>query len=101
MTAAPSLLSVQTGHVAPLGPDGVPSGFVKTGREDLVAVGVLGLEGDQQADLSVHGGPEKAVYAYAASHYPGWAKAFPGLAANFTGGAMGENLTVSGMDEGA
>jgi len=64
------LLSVQTGRAAPLGPDAVPSAFVKTAREDAVAVTPLGLQGDEQADLQVPGGPEKAVYAYAASHYP-------------------------------
>ena len=95
------LLSVQTGRIAPLGPDHVPSAFVKTARQGAVAVSALGLAGDEQADLSVHGGPEKAVYAYAASRYPDWAAEFPRLAANFTGGAMGENLTVSGMDERA
>src|SRR6187397_1772179 len=92
-----SLLSVQTGRTAPLGPEHVPSGFVKTAREGSIAVNPLGLEGDEHADLAVHGGPEKAVYAYAASHFPGWAAQFPEL--TFTGGAMGENLTVSGMTE--
>jgi MOSC domain-containing protein YiiM len=95
------LLSVQTGRTAPLGPDGVPSAFVKTAREGAVAVSLLGLGGDEQADLKVHGGPEKAVYAYAASRYPAWAAEFPQLAANFTSGAMGENLTIGGMDETA
>lgn len=91
------LLSVQTGRIAPLGPDAVPSAFVKTTREDSVAVTPLGLQGDEQADHDVHGGPEKAVYGYAASHYPAWAKLFPALA--FNGGAMGENLTITGLDE--
>jgi MOSC domain-containing protein YiiM len=94
---AATLLSVQTGRTAPLGPDHVPSAFVKTARTGPVAVGHLSLEGDEQADLAVHGGPEKAVYAYAASHFPDWAARFPAL--NFTGGAMGENLTVTGMTE--
>jgi MOSC domain-containing protein YiiM len=93
------ILSVQTGKVAPLGPDDVPSGIVKMPRSDRVGVTILGLEGDQIADLSVHGGPDKAVYAYAASHYPGWAAEFPDLARSFCGGAMGENLTIAGMDE--
>lgn len=93
------ILSVQTGHAAPLGPGQVPSAFVKTARLDAVAVTRLGLDGDEQADLNVHGGPEKAVYAYAVAHYPAWALKFPGLAAHFTGGAMGENLTVSGLTE--
>jgi len=95
------LLSVQTGRTAPLGPEDVPSAFVKTARQGAVPVTPLGLEGDEQADLSVHGGPEKAVYAYAASNYPQWAKEFPALAAHFSGGAMGENLTVSDLDESA
>ena len=93
----PTLLSVQTGRVAPLGPDQVPSGFVKTARQGSVAVGPLNLDGDEQADLTVHGSSEKAVYAYAAAHYPDWAAQFPAL--DFTGGAMGENLTVTGMTE--
>jgi MOSC domain-containing protein YiiM len=93
------LLSVQTGRAAPLGPDDVPSAFVKTARQGQVAVTRLGLEGDEQADLAVHGGPEKAVYAYAAAHYPQWASEFPQLAAQFGGGAMGENLTVAGLEE--
>jgi MOSC domain-containing protein YiiM len=100
MTAA-TLLSVQTGRIAPLGPDHVPSAIVKQARSDVVGVGLLGLEGDEQADLSVHGGPEKAVYGYAASHYPAWAAQFPQLASSFIGGAMGENLTIAGMDEAA
>ena len=94
------LLSIQTGRAAPLGPDAVPSAFVKTARQGPVAVTRLGLDGDEQADLSVHGGPDKAVYAYAAARYPRWAEEFPELASAFTGGAMGENLTVSGLDEG-
>jgi MOSC domain-containing protein YiiM len=97
MTAV--LLSVQTGRIAPLGPEKVPSGFVKTARLGAVAVTPLGLDGDEQADLTAHGGPEKAVYGYAASRYPVWAKEFPALADHFTAGSMGENLTVAGMDE--
>ena len=95
----PTLLSIQTGRIAPLGPDHVPSGIVKTARSDTVRVGALGLDGDQQADLTVHGGPEKAVYGYAAAHYLAWAAEFPALAASFTHGAMGENLTIAEMTE--
>ena len=86
-----AILSVHTGKVAPLGPDGEPSGFVKQRRDGAVAVGALGLDGDAQADLSVHGGPEKAVYAYAADH--------PQHAALFAPGVMGENLAIAGMTE--
>jgi MOSC domain-containing protein YiiM len=98
MTA--TLLSIHTGKVAPLGPEGEPSGFVKHRRDVAVEVHALGLEGDEQADLSVHGGPDKAVYAYAAAHYPHWATAMPQHAELFAPGVMGENLAISGMDEG-
>lgn len=59
--------------------------------------GTTNLTGDAQADLRVHGGPEKAVLAYAAEHYPAWRAelALPSLAA----GAFGENLTVDGWTE--
>jgi MOSC domain-containing protein YiiM len=91
--------SIQTGRVAPLGPQGVPSGFVKHARTGPVVVRTLGLEGDEQADLISHGGPEKAVYGYALSQYNGWRGDFPDLADAFYPGAMGENLTISGMEE--
>ncbi|MEG3147195.1 MOSC domain-containing protein [Sphingomonas sp. RT2P30] len=91
--------SLQVGQIAPLGPDAVPSGFVKQAVAGPVEVGTLGLDGDAQADLTVHGGPEKAVYGYAASHYPLWANDFPNLADRFVAGSMGENLTIAGIDE--
>jgi len=94
-----SLVSIHTGKVAPLGPDGEPSGFVKHRRDGAVAVGELGLEGDAQADLSVHGGPNKAVYAYASAHYHGWVTDHPRHAAMFAPGVMGENLAIAGMTE--
>lgn len=61
-----------------------------------IAVGKTNLEGDGQADLSVHGGPDKAVYAYPADNWTWWRgdpafEAYPG--------AFGENLTLSGADE--
>lgn len=89
--------SVQTGAVAPLGAEGVPSGFVKHARAGKIAVTARGLDGDVQADLTVHGGPEKAVYGYASGHYAAWSAEFPSL--NFNAGAMGENLTIAGIDE--
>ena len=62
-------------------------------------IGPLGLEGDEQADRKVHGGPDKAVYAYSAEHYPWWRERLPGR--ELAHGAFGENLTVSGLDETA
>lgn len=91
--------SVQVGSVAPLGPDGIPSGFRKSVVDGRVGVGSLGVDGDAQADHTVHGGIDKAVYIYPDSHYPRWCEALPEHTALFRPGAFGENLTVSGLDE--
>jgi MOSC domain-containing protein YiiM len=99
--AAPigTVRSVQVGPIAPLGPNAEPSGFVKRPVEGSVPVRELGLAGDAQADLSVHGGPEKAVYGYAAAHYPAWAADFPEHGDKLAWGAFGENLTIEGLAE--
>jgi MOSC domain-containing protein YiiM len=55
------------------------------------------VEGDQQSDLSVHGGPEKAVYAYPAEHYNFWRSALPDV--ELPWGAFGENFTTEGLLE--
>ena len=55
------------------------------------------LEGDGQADLSVHGGPTKAVYAYPSEHYPFWRSEFPEMELEW--GMFGENLTTEGLAE--
>ena len=94
-----TVASVQTGRIAPLGPDGVPSAFVKAPVAGAVVVGELGLAGDEQADRTVHGGPEKAVYGYAGRHYPAWAADYPGHADLFRPGGFGENLTIDGLEE--
>jgi MOSC domain-containing protein YiiM len=69
-----------------------------------VAVLPLGLEGDEQADLSVHGGLAKAVYAYPREHFDFWrtVRAQAGVALWDTAlepGAVGENLTLAGLAE--
>lgn len=66
-----------------------------------VAVRELGLEGDQVGNTRVHGGPEKAIYAYPLSGHAAWQSEFPDLADRFEPGAMGENLVVDGLDEAA
>jgi len=91
--------SLRVGRIAPLGPERVPSAFIKNAVVEPSMAGALGLDGDHQADLSVHGGPEKAIYAYPSARYPDWVAAFPHLAARFVAGAMGENLTVDTMTE--
>jgi len=69
-----------------------------------VAVLPLGLQGDEQADLSVHGGLDKAVYAYPSEHYAFWREAraqagVAGIDAALSWGSMGENLSMAGLLE--
>ena len=69
-----------------------------------VRVAALGLDGDEQADLSVHGGLEKAVYAYPSEHYAFWnaereKAGLGGIDTPFVHGAVGENLTLAGLLE--
>lgn len=63
-------------------------------------LGHLNLEGDRQADLRVHGGPDKAVYAYSAEHLPRWTDELDAIP-EFTAGTFGENLTTTGWLEDA
>ena len=75
----------------------VETGFFKTPIQGPVVVNVLNLQGDGQADLSVHGGPDKAVYAYPGEHLAFWKKT---LQRDDLGpGSFGENLTVEGLAE--
>jgi len=62
-----------------------------------VRVTLLNVQGDQQSDLSVHGGADKAIYAYPSEHYALWRDELPG--SEFPWGAFGENLTIEGMLE--
>jgi len=64
-----------------------------------VGVTRLNLEGDQQSDLSVHGGIEKAVYVYPSEHYAFWREELPGI--DLPWGAFGENFTTEGLLEGS
>jgi MOSC domain-containing protein YiiM len=77
----------------------VPSAFVKHAVAGPVRVTLSGIQGDEQADLSVHGGPEKAVYGYAASHYTAWCNDYPQHSQLLVPGGFGENLAIEGMSE--
>lgn len=63
---------------------------------DTLVLDLLNLEGDGQADLSVHGGPDKAVYAYPSEHLPTWNRE---LDVSFGPATFGENLTTEGAHE--
>jgi MOSC domain-containing protein YiiM len=105
-TGVRQVLSVNTGQVRPLQVNGrkMMSAIGKAPVAGRVAVGPLGVAGDEQADPTIHGGLAKAVYAYPSEHLPFWATvraqarvslweepALPGL--------LGENLTLAGLLE--
>jgi MOSC domain-containing protein YiiM len=80
----------------------VITGIHKKPVQGAVHVGKLGIEGDEQADLSVHGGLNKAVYAYPSEHYGFWvAQRLAALKREepLPPGSMGENLTLQGVME--
>ena len=93
------ITSVNVGLPAELATrDGVVmSGIVKRPVDGPVRVGPTNLEGDGQADLSVHGGVDMAVYAYPGEHYASWADQLG--RDDLTPGFFGENLTVEGLTE--
>jgi MOSC domain-containing protein YiiM len=72
----------------------VTTAIFKAPVKDRVPLRRLNLDGDRQADLSVHGGAAKAVYAYPLEHYAFWRKE---LGEELLFGAFGENLTVEGL----
>lgn len=73
------------------------TGFFKEPVSDAVWLGATNLDGDGQADLVHHGGPDKAVLAYSAEHYPDWRHSLNSPTLPF--GAFGENFTVNGLTE--
>ena len=75
----------------------IETGIFKEPIDGPCEVKTLNLAGDQQADLTVHGGPHKAVYGYPVEHYDFW-REFLGLP-ELPFGAMGENLTTEGLTE--
>lgn len=74
----------------------VTTGIFKDPVSHPVVLRSLNFDGDAQADLTVHGGPDKAVYAYSSEHYDGWQSQ---LGRGLPPGAFGENLTTEGMTE--
>lgn len=106
-----TVLSVNTGSAQPLLIQGrrILSGIGKQPVVGAVPVRALGLEGDEQADPSVHGGLSKAVYAFPVEHLAPWAaertaRGLPPPAgqvdtASLPHGFMGENLSLSGLLE--
>lgn len=75
----------------------VTTGIFKEPIKGRIKIRRLNLDGDKQADLTVHGGPDKAVYAYPAEHYDYWKKRLPNM--KLPWGMFGENFTTEGLLE--
>lgn len=99
------ILSIQVGLPQEHGTEGAEnplerpwvSSIFKYPVEGSVHVGKINIAGDKQADLTVHGGKEKAVMVYDVAHYDYWREALPHL--EWVHGGFGENLTVDGLTE--
>jgi MOSC domain-containing protein YiiM len=93
------LISVNVGlpRVVTLKGDPVWTGIFKEPVTGRVMVRTLNLEGDRQADLSVHGGPSKALYVYPSEHYGYWKRELSGM--KLPWGMFGENFTSVGLFE--
>src|ERR1041384_219527 len=93
------LLSLNVGRPrrleTPQGP--VLTSIWKSPIEGRVPLRRFNIEGDQQSDLRVHGGENKAVYLYPVEHYEYWRAELPGM--ELAPGMFGENLTTEGVDE--
>jgi MOSC domain-containing protein YiiM len=93
------IISLNVGRPRLVVSDGqtVSTGIYKAPVEGRVMLRALNLDGDRQADLSVHGGPFKAAYAYPSEHYAYWRDELPG--AELPWGVFGENFTTEGLNE--
>lgn len=106
MALSGTLQSLNVARATPVAINGrkVMTAIGKRPGDGPLAVLPLGLEGDEQADLSVHGGPSKAVYAYPSEHYAFWqtVRAQAGVSLwdeALPPGSLGENLTIAGVLE--
>jgi MOSC domain-containing protein YiiM len=75
----------------------VTTGIFKEPVTGPLMVRALNIDGDRQADLSVHGGIDKAIYAYPSEHYEYWRGELPGV--EFGWGMFGQNFTIEGLFE--
>src|ERR1039458_3878664 len=96
---SPALISVQVGVPRTVVREGqeVSTGIFKSPVVKRVLMRHLNLDGDQQADLTVHGGQDKSVYAYPSEHYLFWKKELSN--SDLPWGAFGENFTTAGLLE--
>lgn len=93
------LHGLHVGQVRVFGPEGQPSAIGKHAVSGLLKVTVSGLEGDAQADLKHHGGPDKALHHYPLEHYALWRGELPEQGDAFVPGGFGENLSTAFLTE--
>jgi len=89
-----------TGRAQPFTRPGSRSGIAKVPRQEALAVTTLGLAGDEQGDLRVHGGVEKAIHHYPREHYAAWLVELGEHPLLMQPGAFGENFSTTGWTEG-
>ncbi|WP_132647360.1 MOSC domain-containing protein, partial [Pseudomonas aeruginosa] len=88
-----------TGRARPFTRPGSRSGIAKSPRDGALRVTPVGLEGDEQGDLRVHGGIEKAIHHYPREHYAAWIAELGEHPLLMQAGAFGENFSTSGWSE--
>ena len=88
-----------TGRAQPFTRPGSRSGIAKVPRQEALAVTTLGLAGDEQGDLRVHGGVEKAIHHYPREHYAAWLAELGEHPLLMQPGAFGENFSTTGWTE--
>lgn len=93
------LRALLVGQARPYTRPGSRSAIAKAPVHDALQVHALGLQGDEQGDLRVHGGPDKAIHHYPWDHYALWRGELPQCALLDAAGAFGENLSTQGWTE--
>ncbi|MGI9505228.1 MAG: MOSC domain-containing protein [Geminicoccaceae bacterium] len=93
------IIGVFIGSIDHPWPDKPPSAIAKQQVSQPVTIGISGIEGDEQADLEVHGGPVKAIHHYASEHMLHWQETFQDCASAFAPGCFGENISTVGLTE--
>jgi MOSC domain-containing protein YiiM len=88
------------GGPKPFRSDGTQSAMARESTDAPVMLRTDGFEGDQVADIAVHGGPEKALHLYPPEHYPFWMAKLGGHDLLNHSGAFGENISAGGLTEG-
>ncbi|MEP3048283.1 MAG: MOSC domain-containing protein [Roseibium sp.] len=99
MDKAASVLGLYLGQPEQLWEGKEPSAIHKARVEGMQEVNETGFILDQQADLTVHGGLEKAIHHYPSEHYSQWQEQFPDTIAAYKPGGLGENISTAGFTE--